>query len=632
MFDAVRNSKRIVQVILMLIILPFAFWGVESYVRDAGTGIDLARVGDSKISVAEFEQALREQQDQMRATLGDDYKPALFETPEARRAVLDGIVQQRLLRLAAHDAKLSVSDDMLREVILGIPALQVGGQFSRLRYEEALRSQNLSQAGFEARLRQDLAVQQIASAVADGAIATRAEAGIWSALQAEERELITTVVRTDAYVAQIKPDEQAVKAHYEASRAAFEIPEQVKAEYVILNQAALLDQVSVPEEEVRGAYERNAHRYLQAEERRASHILIQAAKDAPAEEIKAARARIDDIAAKLRQNPGDFARLAKEHSQDSGSAANGGDLGFFPRGAMVKPFEDAAFALKEGQISDVVQSEFGFHIIKVTGVKGATGRKYEEVRDELAAELKRQAASRKFAEIAEAFNNIVFEQADSLKPAAEKFKLPVRQSDWIRKGQPASGELTSEKLIQALFSDDAIGHKRNTEAVEIAPGVLASARVVDHRPASVKPLESVRKEIEQTLIRREASARAQKEGADKLASLVKGEKLDLSWSAPRAYKRAGEPGLSPEALRAAFKLAPGELPAYVGGALPDGGYAIYKVLSIKPQEKRDEAGVAALRGQLGRAVSEAEFGAFVASLRARYGVEINQGLLERKDR
>ncbi|PKO89946.1 MAG: peptidylprolyl isomerase, partial [Betaproteobacteria bacterium HGW-Betaproteobacteria-12] len=546
MFDAVRNNKRIVQGFLVLITLPFAFWGVDSYFRSGGGTDELASVGGSSISRQDFSQALRDQQERLRGQLGREFNPAMLETPEARAAMLDSLVTQRLLLLHATKSGLVATDEQLIEVIGSIPALQEDGKFSQRRYEQALRSQGLTQAGFEAKLRQDLTLQQLVQSVSDTAVVSRAAAERVVAIQLEERQVSEMAIRPEQYAAQVKISSESVKDYYEKNRKQFEIPQQIRAEYVVLSRDALAEQITVSPDEIKSAYDRNAKNYETQEERRASHILIQSQADAPEAEQKAARARIDAIFQQVKKNPADFAKLAKEHSQDPGSAQKGGDLGYFARGAMVKAFEDAVFSLKENQVSDVVRSEFGYHIIRLTGIKAGKVRSLDEARETIAAELKAQAAGRKFAEVAEAFSNTVYEQSDSLKPAAEKFKLPIRQTGFFDQvNRVAAGPLAgNDKLFSALFSDDAIKNKRNTDAIEVAPNTLVSARILELRPAQLRTLESVKTEIEKRLLAEETARMAQKEGEAKLASLNKGEAIALAWGQPQTVVRQPMRGLA----------------------------------------------------------------------------------------
>ncbi len=634
MFDAVRNNKRLVQLFLALITLPFAFWGVESYVRNAGSSDDVATVGGSKISQQDLQRALREQEERMRASLGRNFNPAMLDNPEVRRAVVDSLANQRMVILHAGKSGLVTSDAMLGQIIQSVPAFQEDGKFSRQRYDAYVSAQGVSQAEFEARLRQDINLQQLLGAVREGSISAHAAEDRWIATLQEEREVSEAVYKPEQFTAQVKLGADAAKIFYDANRKAFETPQRLRAEYLVLSQDNLAAQTSVSEEEVKSWYQSHADTYKQNEERSASHILIKAGKDAPAAELKAAQARAEEILAQVRKNPADFAKLAKQYSQDPGSAEKGGDLGWFSRGMMVKPFEDAAFGLKENEISGIVRSDFGFHIIKLTGIKAEKLKPLDAVRADIIADLKHQAAAKKYAEMAEAFSNTVYEQADSLKPAAEKFKLTIQQSPWIVNGAQAAAPFDNPKLIAALFADDAVKNKRNTEAVEIAPSTLVAARVLEYKPAELQPLETVRKAIEERLTSQEAAKLAQAAGEAGLAKLGRGEKVDLSWSPARVVSRLGAPGLGPDALRAVFRADVAKLPAYAGVALPDGGYACYRISKVQAfvGKQGDDERIKMLRQQYEKVLADEDFSAWIAALRLRYPVEIHKEALDVKER
>jgi peptidyl-prolyl cis-trans isomerase D len=377
---------------------------------------------------------------------------------------------------------------------------------------------------------------------------------------------------------------------------------------------------------------------------------VQKAVDAANKVRNEAKGRADLVLAEVRKDPARFADLAREKSDDTGSKVNGGDLGYFGRGAMVKPFEDAVFRMKVGEISGLVESDFGFHIIKLIGTrKGPNGEERQashilvakpegsrssgQTRAEVEAELKREKATKQYAETAEAFTNSVYEQADSLAPTAEKFKLAVEHSDWLNKGGAVAGPLANPKLQAALFSDDAVKNKRNTEAVEIAPNVLVSARVVEHKAAALQPLEAVTPVIAKLLARDEAVKLAVKDGEAKLARLSKGEKVDVAWGKPRALNKGMTADMPPDVARTIFKADVTKLPTYAGVGAP-GGYALFRISSVKPYvaDSAETPQAKALRAQYARLVAEEELAAWIATLRAKYPVEINRAVLESKEK
>lgn len=624
MFDAVRNNKRIVQAFLALITLPFAFFGVESYIRNIGNDDNVAKIGgDIKITRQQFQQALRDQQERLRGQFGN-IDPKLLDTPEARKAIIDDLVDQRLLMLEVSRHRMLAGDDAVRRAVAGIPAFQDNGKFSAERYEAVLRAQGMSPAGFEAQLRQDLTLQQFAGALGQSGFVSRTVGDRLLALQNEKREVQEFRFPADAYLGQVKLEGDAARKFYDANSKQFETPEQARAEYVVLSQEAIEARTAVSEADARNWYESHKSRYEQPEERRASHILIATEKSDPAK----ARAKAEEVLKEVEKTPAAFAELAKKYSQDPGSAAKGGDLGFFGRGMMVKPFEDAAFRQKEGEISGIVQSDFGFHIIKVTGIHPGKVKDFSLVRAEIEAELKKQGAARQFAEAAEAFSNLVYEQSDSLKPVAEKFSLPIKQSEWLkRQPNPANGPLGNEKLLAALFSDEAVKNKRNTEAVEVAPNTLVAARILDHKPAALQPFDTVKADIEGMLKKREAFALANKEGEAKLAALQKGEADKLAWGAGKPVSRLDARMVPPPAVPAIFRAEAGKLPAYAGVELPDIGYGLYKVVKVEAGEKLDETRRGNMLRQLANLTAQQDLQAFLAALRVRYKVEINDSVL-----
>lgn len=628
MFDAVRNNKKIVQVFLALITLPFAFFGVDSYIRSTGAGDNVARIGDVKITQQQFQQALRDQQERLRAQMGGQLDPKMLDNPEARKAILDDLVDQRLLMLEASKKRMFATNDAIRRTIASIDAFKVDGQFSAERYEAALRGQGMSPAGFEAQLRQDITLQQLAGAIGQSGVIARTVSERMIGLQTEKREVAEYRLGLDSYLDKVKLADDAAKKFYDDKGKQFEMPEQAKAEYVVLSMETIGAQLAVSEAEIKTWYDGHKDQFQQPEERRASHILIAAEKLGKDK----AKAKAEELLKEIQKNPAAFADLAKKNSDDPGSASKGGDLGFFGRGMMVKPFEDATLKLKEGEISGVVESDFGFHIIKLTGIHAAKEKPLAEVRAGIEAELKKAAAARKFAEAAEAFSNTVYEQADSLKPVAEKFKLSIKQSDWIgRQANPANGPLGNEKLLAALFSEDSVKNKRNTEAVEIAANTLVAARIAEYKPAALQPFDSVKASIETLLKRQEAQALAKADGEARLAALKKGDDK-LSWGAAKSVSRLDARLIPPPAVATVFKMDSGKLPAYAGVELPGAGYALFRLNKIEAGDKLDDARKQAMLNQLAKLGAQEEVQLYLAALRSRYKVEVNQAALEAKEK
>jgi len=633
MFDAVRNNKRIVQVFLALITLPFALWGVDSYVRNSGAGSDLAAVGDTKIAVPQFQEAWREQLDRARQQLGPAFKREMFDTPEARLAMLNSLIDQRLLLLEAAKGHLGIPDVVLAEIIAGMPSLQENGKFSRARYEAALRGQGMSPEQFEARLRQEMTVQQLAAAVGDTTIVPTAATDAMLRLLTEERQVAELRMPAAQYADEVKLDSEAAQKFYDENQKRFQTPEQIRAEYVVLSLEELLAQVAVNEAEIKDWYDKHPERYRLAEERRASHILVPLAAGASEADKAAARAKAEEILKEVQKAPAKFADLAKKYSQDPGSAANGGDLGFFGRGMMVKPFEEAVFAQKPGDISGIVESDFGLHIIKLTGIKEGRQKRTDEVRAEIEGELKRQGAQKRYAEAAEAFSNMVYEQPESLAPVAEKFRLEIRKTPLFPRDLSAAalsslGPIGNEKLMTALFAEDSVKSRRNTEAVEVAQNALVAARVVEHQPAALRPLGEVRADIEKLLKNREGALLARQRGEARLGELRQGQDK-LSWSPARTVTRLQAGQLPAAAQKAVFSADTASLPAYVGTELPDnGGFALFKILSVKASEKLDAERRRALQGNYASMIAQQEFAGYLAALRQRYKVSINKAALE----
>jgi peptidyl-prolyl cis-trans isomerase D len=620
MFDFVAKNKRFLQVVLALMLIPFAFFGLEAYTRSVGSGQSVATVDGYAITQREFGEEMRKQMDRLREVLGRGGDVSQFDTPEMRLAVLDSLVSQRLVLSEVAKERLAMSKEEVVASILAAPDFQEGGKFSSERYSMYLRSRGLSDEGNVTQLRLEMPAARLFGAIGGSAFQSTVVAQRLIALQGEKREVAEAFIPAEPYLARVKLDDAKVKAYYDSNLAEFKTPERVRAEYLVLSAEETAKSVTVTDAELKEAYDRLAGQLGVAEQRRASHILLKTKEEA------------DKVAAEARKDPQRFAELAKKHSQDTGSAANGGDLGMNARGALAgKGLEDEIFRLKSGEIGGPVQSEFGFHVVRLAAIQAGKAASFDELKKELTAEVAKQKGLKKFAEVADAFNNLVYEQSDSLKPAAERYKLKIATSEWISR-QPSAeqGVLANPKLLAALFSSDSIQQRRNTDAVEVAPGVLVAARVAEHQAEAQRPFAEVKAEVERRLARREAAALAHKEGAEKLALLVKGEDAKLSWGAPKTVSRGDAQGLPGPALTKVMTADTAKLPAYTGLQGGDRGYSIYRVTKVVPGEFKAGPQNAQELAALNRQVGAEQVDAYVAGLRSRAKVEINQANLEKK--
>ncbi|MBI3155655.1 MAG: SurA N-terminal domain-containing protein, partial [Burkholderiales bacterium] len=564
MFDFIRSHSRLMLGLVVLLIIPsFVFFGIQGYTSftDAANAA-VAQVDGRKITRAEWDAAHQRAIDRLRQQMpGVDVN--LLDTPQMKRQTLDAIVRERVLLAEANARHLFPSDQRLQRLFVADP------QYEPLRNpdgsvkRELLAAQGLSSELFAQQLRTEYGMQQVLGGVARSVVAPAAAAAASLDALLQRRELQIERFDAAAFRERVQPSDEELQAFHKANEARFRAAEQARIEYAELNLEALGRDVELPEAELRRYYDENASRWTTAEERRASHILIQADAAASAAERSAAREKAEALLAKLRREPAQFEALARAESQDPGSAAKGGDLGFFGRGAMVKPFEDAVYAMRPGEISPVVETDFGYHVIRLDALRGGQRTPFESVRAEVESQVRQQLAQRAFADAAEQFTNIVYEQPDSLQPVLERFKLQPRSATVKRQPAPdAQGALASQALLDAVFGEDALRLKRNTNAVEVGPNTLVSARVVEHRPERTRPLDEVRDEVRAAVVAERSAALAREAGAKRLAEL----RADPSATLPTTLtvSRVQLQGQPRELVDAALRADPAALPASLG--------------------------------------------------------------------
>lgn len=625
MFEFFRKHTRVLQFLLVLLIFPsFVFFGIQGYSGFTGeANASVAKVAGQNISRTEWEAAQRDQIERVRRQMPNvDVK--LFDTPEMKRQSLDAVIRERVMLVAADKLNLATTDDRLQRVFSS------DAQFAFMRNpdgsvnKDALGAQGMSSEMFAQRLRQELTLRQVMLGVSGTVFAPIGVTAAAVDAMYQQREVQVQRFDTKASLDKVTPSDADIETYYKdpVNALQFQAPEQASIEYVQLDLDTVKKGISVPEDDLRKYYTENQARYTTPEERRASHILIKAEKGAPEADRAKAKAKAEALLADVKKNPASFAEVARKNSEDPGSAEKGGDLDFFGRGAMVKPFEDAAFALKPDEISGVVESDFGYHIIKLAATKGGEKRSFDSVRAELEGEVKTQLAQKRFSELAVEFTNMVYEQADSLKPVVDKFKLELRTAQNVKRTAVpgTTGALASAKFLDALFGNDAIRNKRNTEAVEIAPNTMVSGRIVQYAAAHQLPLAEVKARVRDRLATVQAAALARKLGEERLAALRATPDTAMP-DAALVVSRAQARDLPGPVLDAVLKAPAATLPAFVGVDLGEQGYAVVKITKVLGRDPV-AADTARAQAQYAQSWGDAESQAYYAALKTRYKVEI----------
>ncbi|MEI7515895.1 MAG: SurA N-terminal domain-containing protein [Betaproteobacteria bacterium] len=624
MFDFVRKHTKIMMLFMFLLIIPaFALVGVDGYRRMSAEGAAVAKVASYSITQSQWEAAHKGEVDRMRASV-PNLDAKVIESPEARYMTLERMVRERVMEEAMKDSLLNVSDARLATALQQNPSIAAlrkpDGSLDLDRYRQLAASQGLTPEGLEERVRHDMSVRQVETGLSASAFAPKGVADVALNAFFQRRNVQIAQFKPADFAGKIALTDADVSAFYDGNSALFQAPESLDVEYLVLDLDAVKKTISVADADLRSYYEQNVARLQAKEERRASHILINAPKDMPPAQRQKAKEQAQDLLLKVLEKPDTFAKVAAKFSQDPGSAAKGGDLDFFARGAMVKPFEDAAFAMRKGEISKLVESDFGYHIIELTDIKTPPKPTFESLRAGLETELKTQQAQRKFAEIAEIFSNGVYEQADSLKPMAERLKLELKTATALPR-KAATGPLANPKLLAALFSPDAIERKHNTEAVETGPNQLVAARVVVHHPARTLPLADVRAAVKERLVAIRSQELAKKEGQ---ASLTAWKAHGDQAKFPVAVEVSRQKGQSVTGplLDALMRADTNALPAWVGLDLGAQGYAVARVNAVLPRTDPDAAAAAQERAQLAQWLSSAELLAYYEVLKERFKVQI----------
>jgi len=635
-----RTQGWIAWAIIILITIPFALWGIQSYF---GVGDEpyAAKVNGVEIKERELTQSIQRARLELRERMGDAYDPRQFEGTQLRGQVLDRLIEDALLLGEARRMGLRVADETVRAAILNEPVFQQNGRFDKTIYERVLQLQGLTPAIYEASLRQRLLAAQLERTLFGTAFAIDSEVASATRLLNQKRDLAYLRLARGEFMPSDPPSEERLRAFYEQNSALFTTPEQVRIAYVLLAPDSAAPNLTVTEDMLRARYEERLNEFKVPEKRRVRHILLTLPPDADEATAERTRARLFAIRQRIVEGA-DFAALATENSEDSISAARGGDLGELAPGTMDPEFERAAFAVAQGEVSAPVRTRFGYHLIQATEVVPARTRPFDEVREQLTNELRTNAAEAAFFDQAERLATLTYETPDSLIPAAEELGLEIQRSEWF--GRAGGTDLLAHpKVIAAAFSDEVLGRGHNSELIEPDPERPRALvlRVDEHRPETQRPFDEVRDEIVAALKERDATDAARAAAKAMIEQLQQGEQnvtLDMV-AAGRAIERPGlvernAATVPATVARLAFDLPrPAAGQARYGSGDWDGDVVVVAVMSVVDGQTDNEVSATQRtfeRSLLADALAHADFRNLMRDLVARARIERKSAAVDRE--
>lgn len=629
MLELIRHYSQswLAKAILALIAVTFGLFGIDTYLTGAGQNAAVAKLGDQSISLVEYGNAMERARTRL-LSQSQNIDPSLLDSPEFKQSILEELMMKRLVQTEAESERFKISDEQLNQYILSAPELQEDGKFSQELYQQALEQSGQTAGQLEAGIRSDLLGQQVHDDIAKLAFATESVAELATKFQYESRTVSTAEMKVADFKSDVAVSDDEAKQYYEKHQAKFNEPEKVKIDFVLLSAAGLLKEVSVSDDRVREFYDQNLQRFQGDEKREASHILISFGVSATDEDKAAAKSKADELHAILQTNPERFEELATKHSQDPGSATKGGSLGSFGRGMMVKPFEDAVFSMQENQISDVVESEFGYHIIRLDGVTGSASS-YEDMKPKIKAELLFQEAQIKYASLTEEFSNIVYEQSGSLEPVAEAFKLNIQKTDWLSRKDALEYFKNSSRFVDQIFSDTVIKDKRNTDAEEVSPNNMVAARVTEYQAEKPQSFEEVKDLIVEVIKLEKSIKLAEEKGAAVLTKLQNNEEeTSLEWIPEVTVDRKNAQGLTEAVMSRVFTINADSVPAYTGFIDAERAYVLVKVTEVLNPLAEDEGMKQIAKQAYESAMARAYVDAYGLSLKEKTDIRINAQLLQ----
>ena len=617
-------------VILGFLVVAFAFFGLNSYLQtDAVTYA--AVVNGEEISLAQHQRATERLRRSMEEQLGQAFDPELLNDDFLKANALQQLINQTLVLQAADAAGFSASNEQVAARISAIEAFRENGVFSKEKYEQVLGYQGIRPAEFEQNLKQDIIASQFTGGMAATAAAPEQSLSQAFLLEGQQRRFRYLILPLSTFSSNMAVSKDEIATYFEDHSDAFMTPERVRAQYLELDVATLDPGVEVDEQALQALYDEQAGKYVTPEERHARHILIRLLADADDEATTAALEKADSIVSRL-DGGEEFAALAKELSDDPGSAANGGDLGFFGRGIMAPEFENAVFGLQPGELSKPVKSPFGFHVIELVEIRPEVATPLDEVRDELTAQLLSSERGDLFYEKSETLSNLAFEQPDSLQAAADELELEIRDTGWVSADE-GTGVTEHDSVREALFSEDVLDNGNNSAAIEIGADHVVVLRVVERQEAARQSLDAVREQISLLLEDEKARTLAAEKGsalladlqgnAVTLASVAEAESLEVH-TTDLITRNTSEPAAPVVAAAFAAREPESDQPAYHGMMSTSGDYIIVALEEVKAG---DFSGLPAMAQEqlwsnLNKVQGAAEMAAVLSDLKAQASIDI----------
>ncbi|WP_341305254.1 SurA N-terminal domain-containing protein [Pseudomonas sp. TMP25] len=623
MLQNIRDNSQgwIAKTIIGIIVALLALTGVDAIFTSTSNSQNAGQVNGVEITSVDLSQAVEMQRRQLLQQLGRDFDASLLDEKLLREAALNGLVERTLLLSGAQDAKFAFSQQALDQLILKTPEFLVDGQFSAERFDQVIRQLGYNRLQFRQMLEQEMLIGQLRAGLSNSGFVTDAQVQAFAALEKQTRDFATLTLKADPGAVILSDDD--VKAYYDAKASEFMSPEQVVLEYVELKKEAFFDQIDVTDEALETAYQSEIANL--AEQRRAAHILAEVSDKLSDEQ---AQAKLVELQKRLEQGE-DFADLAKEFSDDSGSAGEGGDLGFAGRGVYDPAFEEALYTLDKNAVSAPVRSEFGWHLIKLLDVQAPEVPSFASLEEKLKRDLKTRQVEQRFVEVSKDLEDAAFEASDLAQPAQE-LGLEVNTTEAFGREGGTEGLTANRLVIQAAFSDEVLEGGSNSSVIELDPNTVVVVRVSVHNKPEQLPLEQVTESIRAQLIKVRASEAVKVEAEEQLAALRAGKTpiaqadAKQGWDVVEAATRSQE-GVEPAVLQALFRMPKPEAadkPSFDGISLSNGDYVVVRLNGVsQPQQALSDEDKAMYSRFLASRVGQQDFAAFRKQLEEAADIE-----------